>query len=454
MTMVKENTSPRANPALTPGESPRLRVEVTSLEEGNRARDQAVEARGEREAGVIAELRDANEHLVIATMDAQASTEAAERSSRQREQFLAMLAHELRNPLAPIVNALAVLSRVETPEPLVPWAHDVIKRQVDHMTRLLNDLLDVSRVTSGKITLQRRPSVLSEIMLQAVETAAPAIERRKQRLTVAAPAQALTLDGDPARLAQVFSNLLNNATKYTQEGGAITFSAERRGNAVVLCVADNGFGIAAEALPAIFDLFAQEDRSLARAHGGLGIGLTVVRAIVEMHGGSVTARSPGPGAGSEFTVTLPLMMTPPGVADSAEERPESTRVPYRIVLIEDNVDANASLKTLLELMGYKVTTAFDGLTGARLVQSERPQIVLCDIGLPGIDGYAVIARLRADMKPPLPIMIALTGYGQPEDRARALAAGFKHHLVKPVNANELLRLIAAQGDAIPEMRAR
>lgn len=454
MKMVDENNIPGANPTLAPGESPRLRVEVASLQEGDRVRDQAVQARGVREAGVIAELRDANEHLVIATMDAQASIEAAERSSRQREQFLAMLAHELRNPLAPIVNALAVLNRVVTPEPLVPWAHDVIKRQVDHMTRLLNDLLDVSRVTSGKITLQRRPTVLSEIMRQAIETSAPAIEERKQRLTVAAPAQALTLDGDPARLAQVFSNLLNNATKYTQEGGAITFSAERQGNGVVLCVADNGFGITAEALPSIFDLFAQEDRSLARAHGGLGIGLTVVRAIVEMHGGSVTARSPGPGAGSEFTVTLPLMTKPPDVADKAEELPESTKVPYRIVLIEDNVDANASLKTLLELMGYKVTTAFDGVTGARLVQSERPQIVLCDIGLPGMDGYAVIARLRADMKPPLPIMIALTGYGQPEDRARALAAGFKHHLVKPVNPNELLRLIAAQGDAIPEMRAR
>jgi CheY-like chemotaxis protein len=290
-------------------------------------------------------------------------------------------------------------------------------------------------------------------MLQAVETCASAMEERNQHLTLGVPPQVLTLDGDPARLSQVFSNLLNNAAKYTQEGGAITFSAEQRGDAVVLRVADNGFGIAAEALPTIFELFAQEDRSLARAHGGLGIGLTVVRAIVEMHGGTVTASSPGPGAGSEFAVTLPLRASAAaeGVARAPVE-PEPTTVPYRIVIIEDNVDANASLKTLLQLTGHKVTAAFDGVTGVRLVQADRPHIVLCDIGLPGMDGYEVIARLHAEMKPPLPIMIAVTGYGQPEDRARALAAGFHHHLVKPVNADDLLRLIAAQAAFVPDMR--
>ena len=444
--------APGDDPALTGGESTHLSVEVTPAQEEGHARDKAVEARSERE-GTMDELRDANEHLVIATMNAQALTEAAERGNRHREQFLAMLAHELRNPLAPIVNALAVLHRVATPEPLVPWAHDVIKRQVNHMTRLLNDLLDVSRVTSGKITLQKRPTALSELMQHAIETCAPPIRDRNQNLKVVIPPQLLTLDGDPARLAQVFSNLLNNASKYTQEGGAITFSAEQQGDAVVLRVADNGFGIAADALPLIFDLFAQEDRSLARAHGGLGIGLTVVRAIVQMHGGTVTVKSPGPGAGSEFTVTLPLMTSAlPEVAAKVEVEPASSKVPYRIVLIEDNVDASESLKTLLQLMGYKVATAFDGVTGVQLVKADRPQIVLCDIGLPGMDGYAVIAQLRAEMKPPLPIMIALTGYGQPEDRARALEAGFHHHLVKPVNADDLLRLIAAQGDSIPEMR--
>jgi signal transduction histidine kinase/ActR/RegA family two-component response regulator len=423
----------------------------------DKAADCDAESRNENalDSSLVSQLRDANEHLVIATMEAHASTEAAERGNRQREQFLAMLAHELRNPLAPIVNALAVLHRVATPEPLVPWAHDVIKRQVAHMTRLLNDLLDVSRVTSGKITLQKRPVALSDLMIQAVETAAPPIKDRKQNLTVEIPPHLLTLDGDGARLMQVFSNLLNNAAKYTQEGGAITFSAEEQGESVVLRVTDNGFGIAADVLPTIFELFAQEDRSLARAHGGLGIGLTVVRAIVEMHGGTVTARSRGPGEGSEFTVSLPLLRgASPEVSPEVEVQAGSSKLAYRIVLIEDNIDANASLKTLLELTGYQVASAFDGPTGVRLVQSSRPQVVLCDIGLPGMDGYGVIAQLRAEMKPPLPVMIAITGYGQPEDRARALDAGFQQHLVKPVNADDLLRLIAAQGDLIPEMRDR
>lgn len=423
----------------------------------NEDSDRDPESRKENalDSGLMSQLRDANEHLVIATMDAQALTEAAERGNRQREQFLAMLAHELRNPLAPIVNALAVLHRVGTPEPLVPWAHDVIKRQVAHMTRLLNDLLDVSRVTSGKITLQKRPVALSDMMIQAVETTAPPIKDRNQKLTVEIPSDLLIVNGDAARLTQVFSNLLNNAAKYTQEGGAITFSAEEKGEAVVLRVADNGFGIAADVLPMIFELFAQEDRSLARAHGGLGIGLTVVRAIVELHGGTVTAKSRGPGEGSEFTVSLPLLKGAlPEIATEVEVQAGPSKLPYRIVLIEDNVDANASLKTLLELTGYHVASAYDGPTGVRLVQSTRPQLVLCDIGLPGMDGYAVIAQLRTEMKPPLPVMIAITGYGQPDDRTRAIEAGFQDHLVKPVNADDLLRLIASQGDLIPEMRDR
>jgi signal transduction histidine kinase/ActR/RegA family two-component response regulator len=440
------------DPGRSAGESTNVRREIASWQDEGEARDQAVEARSERD-GVMAQLRDANEHLVSATMTAQALSEAAERANRQREQFLAMLAHELRNPLAPIVNALAVLHHVTTPEPLVAWAHDVIKRQVDQMTRLLDDLLDVSRVTTGKITLQKQPTPLSEVMTHALEACAPPIKDRNQHLEVAIPPQSLILDGDLARLAQVFSNLLNNASKYTQEGGAITFSAEQQGDAVVLCVADNGFGIAAEVLPSIFELFAQEERSLAHAHGGLGIGLTVVRAIVQMHGGTVAVKSAGPGEGSEFTVTLPLMTSAlPEGAPKVEVEAASTKVPCRIVLIEDNRDANATLKKLLQLRGHKVATAFDGVTGVQLVMADRPHIVLCDIGLPGIDGYAVITRLRAEMKPPLPIVIALTGYGQPEDRTRALSAGFHDHLVKPVNANDLLRLIADQGDSIREMR--
>jgi signal transduction histidine kinase len=422
---------------------------ASSTAMNNPAQEEAAQVKGDLEGPVMAQLREANENLVIATIHAQAMTEASERANQQKERFLAMLAHELRNPLAPIVNALAVLRRVATPEPLVPWAHDIIKRQVDNMTRLLDDLLDVSRVTTGKVALQKHPIAVSDVMLQAVETSRPSIDARNQHLTVAIPPTPLTIDGDLARLVQVFSNLLNNAAKYTQQRGAITFSGKQQGDAVVLRVADNGFGITAESLTGIFELFAQEDRSLARADGGLGIGLTVVRAIVEMHGGAVTATSPGPGQGSAFEVTLPLLETPasPHVrTPGGEHTPSEGR--FRIALIEDNVDVSFSLKTLLQLMGHEVATAFDGASGVKLVQAERPQVVLCDIGLPGLDGYGVIMQLQKEMTPPLPVMIALTGYGLPEDRTRALTSGFDHHLVKPVNPEDLLRVIMAEGERI------
>ena len=422
-----------------------LREDAVALREGvPDSREDTARAKTALEAPVMAQLREANEHLVIATVDAQARTEMSERAGRQKEEFLAMLAHELRNPLAPIVNALAVLRRTATSEPMVPWAHDIIKRQIDHMTRLLDDLLDVARVISGKIVMKKRRATVSDIMLQAVELSRPAIEDRKQQLTIANLKTPLTIDGDLQRLVQVFSNLLNNASKYTPEGGAITFSAQEHANTVVFRVADNGLGIEADALPGIFDLFTQENRSLARSHGGLGIGLTVVRAIVELHGGAVTVQSGGPNAGSAFEVTLPLTQNlPDEVATEADLAPVSFPSAYRIVLIEDNLDAAMSLKTLLELMGCEVATAGDGISGVKLALAQRPQIVLCDIGLPDMDGYAVATRIREEMQRPLPILFALTGYGQPEDRARAQAAGFDHHLVKPVDPETLLKLMAA-----------
>jgi len=425
----------------------KLREELALLrEEALTAREEAARAKAALEDGLMSQLREANENLVIATVNAQEMTETAKRANVLQEQFLAMLAHELRNPLAPIVNALAILRGIETEEPQLAWVHDVIKRQVGHLTRLLNDLLDVSRVTTGKIALQMKRIRVSEVMLQAVETSSPVIQARKQKLTLDLPAQPLSIDGDPERLAQVFSNLLNNAAKYTPEGGCIGFAAERRDEEVVLRVTDTGNGIAAEALPNVFDLFVQEGRSLARSQGGLGIGLTVVRGIVVMHGGTVQARSAGADQGSEFEVALPLARNIPkehGLrASSLSPLP---KVAYRLVQIEDNEDANASLKAVLEFMGCEVSSAFDGITGVALVLAERPQIVLCDIGLPGIDGYEVAGRLRAQMKPPLPLMIALTGYGQPEDVARALAAGFDNHAVKPVDPETLLRLIARSG---------
>nr|MBA3776367.1 response regulator [Betaproteobacteria bacterium] len=392
----------------------------------------------------LTDLRQANEQLVVATVHAHEVTEAAEQAARLKEQFLPMLAHELRNPLAPIRNAVGILRRVQTAEPLIPWIYDVITRQVEHMARLLDDLLDVSRVTTGKIVLQRQPIALTEFVEQAIETSRPLIDGRRQRLQVSIPPQPICVDGDAMRLAQVISNLLNNAAKYTQEGGDIALSAEQCGDVVVLRVSDNGSGIAPAMLPRIFDLFAQSNRTLARAEGGLGIGLTVVHSMVEMHGGTVEARSAGLDQGSEFVVTLPVVHdVPPKAASPRAAEPPSSERSYRIVLIEDNVDANDTLRTLLQMIGHEVTSAFDGVTALSVVEASRPQIVLCDIGLPGMDGFAVIARLREQLQDAMPMMIALTGYGQVEDHRRALAAGFDYHLVKPIDVDALSRLIAA-----------
>jgi signal transduction histidine kinase len=391
-------------------------------------------------------LRDANEKLVIATMTAQAATEEAENSNREKEHFLAMLAHELRNPLAPIGNALAIMRRTKSSDPTLVWVHDIIKRQVDHLTQLLNELLEVSRLTSGKVVLKKRPIEIAEAMRVAIEAARPLIQGRRQRLGISFPPLPLVVDGDQTRLVQIFSNLLHNSAKYTHEGGTIHFSAAPVEGHVVLRIVDNGSGIAAAALPHIFDLFTQEGSSLDHAQGGLGIGLTVVRSLVELHGGNVTAASPGPGAGSEFVVSLPLMPNPPLVVPRVvEDELEVAGRPLRIALVDDNVDANDSLAAVLRMMGHQVETAFDGKAGLELIRESRPQVVVCDIGLPLLNGYQLMTQLRETMQPPLPAMIALTGYGLPEDRARSLDAGFNFHLTKPVDIEALLRLIAAQG---------
>ncbi len=249
----------------------------------------------------------------------------------------------------------------------------------------------------------------------------------------------------------MLGNLLNNAAKYTPEGGRITFSAERVGDTLVVRVADNGVGITAEALPRIFELFTQEGRSLARSQGGLGVGLTVVRSLVELHGGTVEARSPGEGRGSEFSVTLPVLKgAPPAPYAAAGAGVEPAGERHCIVLIEDNVDANDSLKSVLEMLGHEVYSAFDGSAGAILARERKPHFVLCDIGLPGMDGYQVMASLKETMSP-MPVMIALTGYGQKEDRMRALAAGFDHHLTKPVDIEGLLRLIAEHAQRLSRL---
>ena len=406
----------------------------------------------------VLQLREANENLVMAAISAQSLRDLAEATNRRQTEFLAMLAHELRNPLAPLSMSASLLHSLGGTTGQLAHVAGVVRRQVDHMAHLLDDLLDAARISSGKITLAVRPMALAGAIDQAVETVMPRIRERDQQLQIELPKEALVIEGDPVRLTQVFANLLGNASKYTGDGGRIVLRARRAGEEVVVEVSDNGSGIAPGMLPQVFDLFMQGPRSLARSEGGLGIGLNVVRNLVGMHGGTVTAASPGEGMGSTFTVRLPLSG---GAAPVAElpAGPSAAEDACSILLIEDNVDACDTLRTLLELAGHEVDVAYDGLAGLAAAQARRYDVVICDIGLPGMDGLEVMARLRADgpqegygrgpgaAPARRPFAIALSGYGQGEDRVRAFDAGFDRYLVKPAGPDALLELIgeARQG---------
>jgi PAS domain S-box-containing protein len=375
--------------------------------------------------------------------------EALIEADRRKDEFLAMLAHELRNPLAPIRNAAQLLKRLGPPVPELQWARDVIDRQVEHLGRLVDDLLDVSRITQGKITLRKKKVDLVNIIANAVEASRPLIEARNHKLSVALPKHPLPVEGDPTRLTQIISNLLNNAAKFTPEGGVIWLSAEAVGGQIVLRVRDTGAGIAADLLPHVFDLFRQADRSLDRAQGGLGVGLTLVRSLLDLHGGSVEAFSDGPNRGSEFVVRLPALDTQVEVGRAASviaghERPVAA---YRILVVDDNTDSAESIALLLELNGHHVRMAHDGPMALEVADSFHPEIVVLDIGLPGMDGYEVARRLRNGGVTHEVLLIALTGYGQAEDRLRSHAAGFDHHLIKPVDIDALQDLIASRRSA-------
>jgi PAS domain S-box-containing protein len=375
--------------------------------------------------------------LLAAAERARAQAEAA---SRAKDEFIAMLGHELRTPLSAVRNAL-VAARLE-PE-RGGRAVEIAARQADQLARLVDDLLDVARITQGKIRLRRQRTRVARFVERALETARPQLEARAHAVTLSLPPGDVHVDGDPTRLEQVVLNLVSNAAKYTEPGGRIEVAVERDAGDVVIRVRDNGIGIAPTMLPRVFDLFAQADRDVDRAQGGLGIGLTVVRRLVELHGGRVEARSEGVGRGAEFGVRLPAAGADDdaaGVVAAGQGAP--ARAPVRVLLVEDNADAADSLAMLLEILGHRVRVATDGAAALDVAETHRPDVMLVDIGLPGMDGYEVARRVRRDPRLAGVTLVALTGYARDEDRRRALDAGFDCHLVKPVDIDQLQSLVA------------
>ena len=392
------------------------------------------------EASVRCYARSREEQLQKLEASLHQQEEALREADRRKNEFLATLAHELRNPLAPLRNSLEVI-RLGGDSPAT--MHDLrerMDRQVVQMTRLVEDLLDVSRIAQGKLVLRKAPLDLRAVLEQGAQMSAPLIEARKHRIAIELPVEPLGVAGDQTRLLQVFVNLLNNAAKFTPEGGHIGLSAAREGEEAVVRVKDDGAGIAAELLPSIFDMFRQVDVNAERVQAGLGIGLTLVRRLVELHDGTVTAKSPGLGQGSEFVVRLPFVAPLFGPATEPEHQESPCR---HILIIEDNRDGRDSLALLLGMLGHRIDTAEDGESGVQAALSLGPEVALIDIGLPKLDGHAVATRLRAELGKRTRL-IALTGHSQPEDRQRALEAGFDAHLAKPVDLDELQRILAEQ----------
>jgi PAS domain S-box-containing protein len=369
--------------------------------------------------------------------------EALRQADRRKDEFLATLAHELRNPLAPIRNALHIMRLRANDPPTVEQARLIMERQLGQMVRLVDDLLDVGRITRGKLDLRKERVDLASVVKNAVDTTRPLIEAAGHELSVSLPSQPIHLDADPVRLAQVLANLLNNAAKYMDRGGRIWLSAERSEREVVLSVRDAGIGIAAGALPTIFDMFTQVEESLEKSRGGLGIGLTLAKQLIELHGGAIEARSEGPGKGAEFKVRLPAVPVLTSLATpSDDELMHAIPVRFRILVADDNLDAAESLGMMLRLMGHDVRTVRDGLQAVEEAAAFRPDLALLDIGMPGLSGYDVARRIREQRWGQEIILIALTGWGQEEDKRKALQAGFDQHFTKPVSPNELARMIA------------
>jgi CheY-like chemotaxis protein len=357
----------------------------------------------------------------------------------------------LRNPLAPIRNAVHIMQGNDVAAPTMQWARDVISRQADHMARLIDDLLDVSRIVQGKVVVKPEKLSLSSLIERSAESSMPRMESRSQRLVVELPQQDVVLDGDSVRLAQVLSNLINNACKFSPLESRILLQATYADGKVRISVKDEGAGIDPAFLPHIFDLFAQEDQSLDRSQGGLGIGLTLVKHLVQLHGGTVEAHSDGVGKGTEVAVTLPARLAEAGetvqIAPIQARKPAPPPTASRILVVDDLMASAETLMTLLEMEGFEVKVANEGMAALKIAQEFRPDVVLLDIGLPGMNGFEVAHQLRSNPASRDALLIALTGYGEAESRSRSAQAGFDFHMVKPADVNLLLSMIANPEEA-------
>jgi len=363
---------------------------------------------------------------------------------RRKDEFLATLAHELRNPLAPVRNALHILHQKDPSAPQWQWAKEVIDRQVCAMGRLIDDLMDLSRINQGKVELKREHVELAKVVQGAVETSRPLIEEMGHELTVILPPGPVIVDADLTRLAQVLLNLLNNAAKYTERGGRIDLRVELADSEVVVSVTDTGIGIPADKLQSIFEMFSQVEGALSRSRGGLGIGLSLVKRLVEMHGGNIEAKSCGMGQGSEFVVRLPIVVVTTHRREVGDDAANVQPAPnFRVLVVDDNQDAAETLAMLLEFMGNTVHTAHDGEEALAAAGAFLPDVVVCDIGLPKLNGYEVASALRERPGGKDLCLIALTGWGQEADKLRALDAGFDHHLTKPADPERIEALFTA-----------
>jgi two-component system, sensor histidine kinase len=416
-----------------------VQARARALEQSNTALTSEVHIRQTAEAA----LARANTRL-------ESTMAALREADRKKDEFLATLAHELRNPLAPIRYALATARKCDRTAEQRRRAEEIIERQVAHMSRLLDDLLDMSRITRGTLELKLADTELTVALGTAIEAARPFLDAKRHNLSLDLPKQAVRLVADSVRLAQVFSNLLINAAKYTDCGGRIELRAAQADNEVVVSVRDNGMGISTDMMPRLFTMFAQDSAVADHSEGGLGIGLALARGVVDLHGGRVEARSDGPGHGSEFIVTIPVRAGRP--AQTAADADQGVRMAgggMRVLVVDDNRDAADSCSTLLELSGHSVQAAYTGHEALAIAAKTRPHVVVTDIGLPDIDGYEVAARIRAEAWGRTMILVAVTGWGQESDKQRAFSAGFSHHLTKPIDPDTLESLLQSLSAELP-----